>query len=105
MQRLAVVAKLKPHAESRATELIEAGPPFNPRDTPFERHAVYLSGDYAVFVFEGGRLDQLLQSVVKNPATVGAFRNWEPIVEGMPRVAREAYFWQGGDDWPEAWSD
>lgn len=105
MQRLAVIAKLKPGTESRAAELIEKGPPFNPRDTPFERHAVYLSGDYALFVFEGGRLDQLLQSVIRNPATVGAFREWESIVEGMPRVAREAYSWQRGEEWPEGWGE
>jgi hypothetical protein len=103
VQRLAVIAKLKPDGESRATELIEKGPPFNPRDTPFDRHAVYLSGDEAVFVFEGGRLDQLLQSVIKNPAAEGAFREWESIVEGMPSVARETYFWERGDEWPEAW--
>jgi hypothetical protein len=105
VQRLAIIAKMKPGAETRAAELIEQGPPFNPRQTPFERHSVFLSGDYAVFVFEGGRLDQLLQSVVRNPATVGAFREWEPLVEGMPRVAREAYVWQRGDEWPEGWGE
>ena len=105
MQRLAVIAKLKPDSEARATELIEQGPPFNPNETAFERHAVYLSGDYALFVFEGGRLDQLLQSVIRDPTTVGAFREWESIVEGMPRVAREAYFWQRGEEWPESWGE
>ena len=105
MQRLAVITKMKPGAEARAAELIERGPPFNPRQTEFQRHSVFLSGDYAVFVFEGGRLDQLLQTVIKNPATVGAFRDWEPLVEDMPRVAREAYFWQRGEEWPEGWGE
>jgi hypothetical protein len=105
VQRLAVIAKLKPGSEARAAELIEKGPPFSPKDTAFERHGVYLSGEYALFVFEGGRLDHLIQSVIKNPSTVGAFREWEAIVDGMPRVAREAYFWQRGDEWPEGWGE
>lgn len=105
MQRLAVIAKLKPGTEDRAAEMIEKGPPFNPKNTPFERHAVFLSGDHAVFVFEGGRLDHVLQSVIKNPTTAGALRDWESIVDGMPRVARQAYFWQRGDEWPEGWGE
>jgi hypothetical protein len=36
---------------------------------------------------------------------VGASREWESIVEGMPRVAREAYFWQRGEEWPEGWGE
>ncbi len=60
MERIAVIAKLKPNAEKRATELIETGPPFDPDQLGFDRHSVYLSGNQAVFVFEGGRLDHLL---------------------------------------------
>ena len=53
MQRIAIVARLKPGAEERAAELIEGGPPFDARARGFERHAVYLSADEIVFVFEG----------------------------------------------------
>lgn len=105
MQRLAVIARLKPDAQSRAAELIKQGPPFNPEDIGFERHSVFLTGDHAVFVFEGGRLEQLLQSVIRNPAAVGTMRDWEPLVEGMPKVAREAYSWERGDEWPEGWGE
>ena len=62
MQRIAVIARLKPNAEKRATELIETGPPFDPDKLGFDRHSVYLSGNQAVFVFEGGRLDHLLHT-------------------------------------------
>jgi hypothetical protein len=105
MQRLAVIAKLKPDAENRATELIEKGPPFNPRDIGFERHSVFLAGDHAVFVFEGGRLDQMLHGMIRNPSSAGTFREWEPLLEGMPKVAREAYHWERGDEWPEGWGE
>jgi hypothetical protein len=72
MNRLAVIAKLKPEAEKRAEELIAEGPPFDPSGMGFERHSVYLAGDHALFVFEGGHLDQLVWSVAKDPSSVGA---------------------------------
>jgi hypothetical protein len=105
MQRVAVIAKLKPDAEERAEELVKEGPPFDPRGTGFERHAVFMSGDQAVFVFEGGSLDQLLQAVTRAPETSKRFRAWESLLDGMPKVAHEAYFWQRGDEWPEGWGE
>jgi hypothetical protein len=96
MQRIAVIAKLKPDAEKRAAELVEHGPPFDPDELGFERHSVFLSGSQVVFVFEGGRLDHLLHGVVRNPENIGAFKQWEPLVEGFPTVAREAYSWERG---------
>lgn len=105
MQRLAVIAKLKPDAESRATALVEKGPPFNPRDIGFERHSVYLTGDHVVFVFEGGRLEHMLQGVIRKPSSAGAFQEWEGVLEGMPRIAREAYHWERGDEWSESWGE
>jgi hypothetical protein len=105
MNRLAVIAKLRPNAEEQAEKLIEGGPPFDPSGLGFERHAVYLTGDHAVFVFEGGRLDQLMQTVIKDPSSVGAFREWEPLIEGMPRVAREVYHWERETGWSDGWAE
>lgn len=105
MQRIAVVAQLKPGARDEATELVSSGPPFDPREVGFDRHHVYLSEDQVVFVFEGGRLDELLKSVVTNARELGALRRWEPLLEGLPRVARETYSWERGDDWPETWGE
>ena len=104
MQRIAVIAKLKPEAEQRASELIQTGPPFDPDKLGFDRHTVYLSGNQVVFVFEGGRLDQLLHSVVRDPENLRTFGAWEPLIEGFPIVAHEAYSWQrgsNGDGWGE----
>jgi hypothetical protein len=104
VQRIAVIAKLKPNSEGRATQLLESGPPFDPDGLGFERHSVYLTADQVVFVFEGGRLDHLLQAVVRDRTNVGAFKAWEPLIEGFPAVAREAYSWQrdhGRDGWGE----
>jgi hypothetical protein len=105
MNRLAVIAKLRPEAVARAEELIEQGPPFDPTGVGFERHSVFLTGDQAVFVFEGGGLDKLMRSMVKDPSTVGAFRKWEDLIEGMPRIAREAYHWERETGWDETWGE
>ena len=100
MERLAVIAKLRPDSEARAAELIEQGPPFSPREFG---HSVYLAGDQVVFLFEGGRLEDLLRTLVRDPQSSAAFREWERILEGMPRVAREAYRWERGQHWPPSW--
>jgi hypothetical protein len=104
MQRIAVIARLKPDCEKRAAELVQSGPPFDPNRLGFERHSVFLSGTHVVFLFEGGRLDQLLHGVVRDPANIGAFGAWEPLIDGFPTVAREAYSWRrdnGGSERPE----
>ncbi|HEY3071002.1 MAG TPA: hypothetical protein VGJ34_11885 [Gaiellaceae bacterium] len=97
MERVAVIGKLKPGAEARAEDLIKEGPPFDPEGSGFERHAVFLSGKQIVFVFEGGRLDQLLHAVVGTPEVSTKLRDWEPLLEGMPTIAHSAYFWQRGN--------
>jgi hypothetical protein len=97
MERVAVVGNLKPGAEARAEALIKEGPPFNPQESGFERHAVFLSGGQVVFVFEGASLDRLLHSVVAAPVVSAKLRAWEPLLEGTPSIAHSAYFWQRAD--------
>jgi hypothetical protein len=105
MERLAIIARLRPGAEARAAELVEEGPPFSPQRIGFTHHSVFLSGDHVVFVFEGGKLNDLLRDVVRNPSSATAMRQWESVLEGMPRVAREVYSWERGQTWPAAWDD
>jgi hypothetical protein len=105
MNRLAVIAKLRPEAEGRAEELVSKGPPFDPSGLGFERHSVYLTGDHAVFVFEGGQLDQLMHSVVKDPSSIRPFREWEKLLDGVPRVAREAYHWERDNPRGGGWGE
>jgi hypothetical protein len=105
VERLAVIAKLRAGAEAHAAELVERGPPFSPSEIGFTRHSVFLTGDHVIFVFEGGKLNDLLRMVVKAPTSGAALREWEQVLEGMPRVAREVYSWERGQAWPQAWDD
>ena len=99
MQGLAVIVRLREGARERAAELLAQGPPFALADGEFDRHAVYLSEREVVFVFEGPeaewRLDDLTSDVF-HPALQDALEDWRPLVEGDPRIARMAYFWERG---------
>ena len=92
MQHMAVIAKLRPGAAEQAARLIELGPPFDPRKHEVERHTVFLAPDTVVFVFEGGNVNSLLASLggVDEQAVLAA---WEPLLEGTPLIASEAYTW------------
>lgn len=97
MQRLAVIAKLRPGAWEQAERLIELGPPFDPAEHGIQRHSVYLTSETAVFVFEGGPPNSLLAALggPNEQAVLGA---WEPLLEGTPLIAHEAYHWPHSED-------
>jgi hypothetical protein len=92
MQHIAVIAKLRPGSAEQAAKLIEQGPPFDPSQHDVERHTVFLAPDVAIFVFEGGRVNSLLAALggADEQAALGA---WEPLLDGTPLIAQEAYNW------------
>jgi hypothetical protein len=95
MQRIAVIAKLREGAADEARELLDAGPPFDPDALGFDRHAVYVSDDEVIFIFEGARVASLVRTLsAAGGGTRQAFAAWEPLIVGLPRLAQEAYFWQ-----------
>jgi hypothetical protein len=102
MRRIALVARLKAGAEERAAELLAAGPPFDPAEDEIERHAVYLSREEVVFVFEGHeiewKVDDLLTSDYFHRRVSESLAAWRELIEGEPRLAEEAYFWERRSD-------
>jgi hypothetical protein len=92
MQRMAVIAKLRPGAAEEAAKLIELGPPFDPPAHQIERHTVFLAADLAVFSFEGGQVSSLLASLAGRDEQ-SVLAAWEPLLDGTPVIAREAYHW------------
>src|SRR5262245_2273474 len=95
MQRVAVIATLKPDAAEKARELVAEGPPFDPDELGFERHHVYVSETQAVFVFEGARVDALVRRIAESGSGAHeTFAAWEPLLQGIPALAPEAYFWE-----------
>ena len=52
MNRLVLVARLKPEATAAAAELVAHGPPFDPEERGLSRHGVFVSAGEVIFVFE-----------------------------------------------------
>lgn len=97
MERLAIVAHLKPGAEPLAAELVANGPPFDPGEKGLDRHAVYLSADDVIFVFEGHEVEWIVDGLLDEPfhwLVTAALEEWRPLLDGHPRIARPAYSWK-----------
>ena len=73
MQRIAVIARLRPGAAEEAARLIELGPPFDPPEHGIERHTVFLAPDVALFVFEGGHVIEPARVARRRRGAVGAW--------------------------------
>jgi hypothetical protein len=103
LERLVLVARLKPGARSRAEELIAQGPPFDPQEGGFVRHSVFLSASEVVFVFEAHEVEWLVDALVQDPfrwMVADALDAWRPLVEGAPRIAREQFSWERDPETP-----
>jgi hypothetical protein len=94
VQRLAVIAHLKPGTHDEAKRLIDEGPPFDPAELGFERHFVFHGGEDVVFVFEGADVELLVRALANDPARAAAFGAWGPILVETPRMAHETYSWE-----------
>jgi hypothetical protein len=93
VNRMVVSVRLQPGAVERAKELVASGPPFDPAQHGFERHAVYFAADEAIFFFEGPEVEWRVDEIVEAFPELEAFEAWRPLLDGPPRIAREAYFW------------
>ena len=98
MERFAIVARLKPGLKLKAAELLTEGPPFDPRSTGLDSHAVYLAQDAVVFVFEGREAGSVLSEIVDDPFRSPVFEAWVELLDGRPEIAREAYRWDSQAD-------
>jgi len=111
MERVAIVARLKPGAAERARQLIVDGPPFELGESGIDRHSVFVSTEEVVFVFEGDQVERVVDDLIDAPfhdELQGALDKWRAIVEGRPRVARQQFAWErdraetvaaGGETW------
>jgi hypothetical protein len=94
IERLVIVARLKEGSGPRASELVSKGPPFDPADIGFDRHSVHLSPGEVVFLFEGQETASKLSGLIDNMVASASFSAWGALLEGTPRLAHEAYFWE-----------
>lgn len=96
MERLALIAPLKPGTEAAAAELIASAPPFDLEHSGFDRHSVYLSAGEVVFVFEGHEVEWSIDALLDDPFNwmlADALERWNDVVAEPPRIARERFSW------------
>ena len=99
MERIAIIARLKPGAEPEAARLLAGGAPFDLDQAGLERHTVYLSANEVIFVFEGHEVEWLVDAVATDPfrwEAAAALDRWRDLVEGPTRIARSAFDWSRG---------
>jgi hypothetical protein len=98
VERLIIVARLKDGTHQEAELLLAQGPPFEPGALRFDRHGVYLSATEVVFLFEGPEVEWILNELVDDAELETAFGPWRELVDGLPRIAHERYFWSHGHE-------
>ncbi|MBV8256406.1 MAG: hypothetical protein JOZ56_06490 [Actinobacteria bacterium] len=94
MNRLAVVVPLRPERVADAQALIAEGPPFDLSETDLEEHYIFISGNEAVFVFNGPDAKAVLEQVVGESHVWEAASEWRKCLDGKPRLAETAFAWK-----------
>jgi hypothetical protein len=96
IERVAVIARLRPGSRERATQILAEGAPYELDAAGFRRHSVFLAELAVVFVFEGSGVEGLVRDLVDDPTRSAAFSAWGPLLEGTPMLAREEFYWEPG---------
>ena len=94
MTSLVVVVPLKPGSMGRARELLAAGPPFDLEQSAFSRHAVHMTEQETIFVFERERDSASLALGAEERELWEAASSWKELFAERPRIARLAFAWE-----------
>ena len=92
MERVVLVAALKPDARQQALALVESLEPTSVGDAIPERAGIFLSDREAVFFFEGAGTVESIRALVNDPVRSTLLSPWLPLFEGPLHLAREAFF-------------
>jgi hypothetical protein len=98
MERIAIVARLKPGTAEQARKLVADGPPFDLGASGIDRHSVFVSAGEVVFVFEGHQVEWIVDELIDAPFHYELQRtlnSWRAIIDGPPRIARQQFGWDG----------
>jgi hypothetical protein len=94
VERVVLIARLKPEGRDRAIELIadhQAGRYVSP---DFDRYAVFLAEGEVIFFLEGPEAEQRVRDIINDPVRSTVLGHWLPIFDGPLHAAREAYYWE-----------
>jgi hypothetical protein len=98
MNRLIIVARLREGAHDEAEALLKKGPPFEPEEHGFHRHAAYLTAGEVVFIFEAPDVEWVVNDLADEVLMSTALDQWRNVVDGAPRIAHERFNWTRAGD-------
>jgi len=87
---------LREGVHEQAEALLAAGPPFDPEELGFHRHAAYLTAGEVAFLFEAPEVERIVKDIVDDVAISAAFGPWQKLIDGLPRLAHERFYWSRG---------
>jgi hypothetical protein len=93
VERLALVARLKPDAYEHAEELASASPTRESDDSGIRRRSIFLSPTEVVFVLEGEDVALRIREWFDDPVRSTAISSWLPLIDGPLHTAREVAVW------------
>jgi hypothetical protein len=93
MDRVVVLARLRPDARERALELLaqRASPDVG---GAFDREAIFMSEGEIIFLFEGPEADKSVRAILNDPVRSSEIGHWLPLFDGPLHRAPEAYSWE-----------
>jgi len=94
MDRVVLVARLKPNSRERVQELVAEYPSPEGLTAAFDRHAIFLSETEVVFFFEGPDADRSVRAILNDPVSSSEIGHWIPLFDGPLHRALEAYYWE-----------
>jgi hypothetical protein len=90
MDRVVMVARLRPDARERARELLDQKPAVEPA---FDRAAIFMSESEVIFFLEGQDVDESVRAILNDPMKSTAISPWLPLFDGPLHRVPEVYFW------------
>jgi hypothetical protein len=94
MERVVLIARLKPEGRDRARELIAEHKAGRNTSSDFDRFAIFLAEGEAVFLLEAADAEEKLRHIVNDPVRSSELGPWLPLFDGPLHAAREAYYWE-----------
>ena len=98
MERVVLIAALKPGAREQALELLERAAASGERERVARRQGIFPSDHEVVFFFEGHAAGASVHELVNDPVRSTMLGPWLPLFDGPLHLAREAYFLEHGGE-------
>jgi hypothetical protein len=93
LERLVLIARLRPDVYERAQELASAEPESG-ADSALVRGSIFLSPREVIFMIEGDDLELQAREWFDDPVQSAAFSSWVSLFEGPLHAAREVATWE-----------